>query len=137
MLGPTRRDRGAAAVEFALVLPVLLLILFGIIDFGRMLNAQLTVNEAAREGARAMALQSESAGIDRVGTATEHRGGFSYVIVQSCPDPPGPNDDAIMQVSYDFSYITPLGAVASLIGATGNYSNRPLTSQGVMPCLQR
>jgi len=36
------RDRGAAAVEFALLLPVLLLLVFGIIDFGRALNAQIT-----------------------------------------------------------------------------------------------
>ena len=46
------RDRGAAAVEFALLLPLLLLIVFGIIDFGRALNAQITLTQAAREGAR-------------------------------------------------------------------------------------
>ncbi len=57
-----RRDRGAAAVEFVLVLPVLLLLVFGIVDFGRMLNAQIVVTEAAREGARAAALIDEAAG---------------------------------------------------------------------------
>jgi len=46
------RDRGATAVEFALLLPVLLLLLFGIIDFGRALNAQITLTQAVREGAR-------------------------------------------------------------------------------------
>ena len=45
-------DRGAAAVEFALLLPLLLLLVFGIIDFGRALNAQVTLTQAAREGAR-------------------------------------------------------------------------------------
>ena len=50
------RDRGAAAVEMALVLPMLLFVVFGLIDFGRMLNTQLTLTEAAREGARAAAL---------------------------------------------------------------------------------
>ena len=49
-------DRGAAAVEFALLLPVLLLLVFGIIDFGRALNAQVTLTQAAREGARMAAL---------------------------------------------------------------------------------
>ncbi|MFD0742698.1 TadE/TadG family type IV pilus assembly protein [Phytohabitans flavus] len=48
------RDRGATAVEAALVLPLVLLIAFGIIDFGRMLNAQIRVTEAAREAARAV-----------------------------------------------------------------------------------
>src|SRR6185312_11491700 len=47
------RERGAAAVEFALVLPVLLMLIFGIIDFGRMLAAKIVITEAAREGARA------------------------------------------------------------------------------------
>ena len=51
-----RDEQGAAAVEMALVLPLLLLLLFGIIDFGRVLNAQITLTEAAREGARAAAL---------------------------------------------------------------------------------
>ena len=34
----------------ALVLPLLLFVLFGVIDFGRMLNTQITLTEAAREG---------------------------------------------------------------------------------------
>jgi Flp pilus assembly protein TadG len=42
------RDRGAAAVEFALLLPLLLLLVFGIIDFGRALNAEITITQAAR-----------------------------------------------------------------------------------------
>jgi glucokinase len=37
-------------VEFALLLPLVLLMLFGIIDFGRALNAQITITQAAREG---------------------------------------------------------------------------------------
>ncbi len=53
--GP-RRDRGAAAVEFALLLPVLFLIIGATIDFGRFFYTQnITVN-AAREGARMLAL---------------------------------------------------------------------------------
>ena len=51
--GRRTRDRGSVAVEFALVLPVLLLIVFGIIDFGRALNAQIELTGAAREGAQA------------------------------------------------------------------------------------
>lgn len=51
-----RRDRGAAAVEFALLLPVLFLIIGATIDFGRFFYTQnITVN-AAREGARMLAL---------------------------------------------------------------------------------
>ena len=46
-------ERGAAAAEFALLLPVLLTILFGIIEFGMIMYSREVVTNAAREGARA------------------------------------------------------------------------------------
>ena len=52
----SRSDRGAAAVEFALVLPLLLLLLGGIIDFGFAFNTQISLTHAAREGVRVEAL---------------------------------------------------------------------------------
>lgn len=45
-------DKGSAAVEFALVLPLLVLVLFGIIDFGRLFYVQLSVTSASQEVAR-------------------------------------------------------------------------------------
>ena len=47
-----KSERGQAMVEFALVLPVLLALLCGIIDFGWLYYNQITLNNAAREGAR-------------------------------------------------------------------------------------
>jgi len=52
-----RRD-GAAAVEFALILPVLLLILVGIIQFGIVWSQWQVMEGAAREGARCAAVQA-------------------------------------------------------------------------------
>lgn len=46
------RDRGASLVEFAIVLPVLALLLFGVIEFGLTLNDYQSVRQGAREGAR-------------------------------------------------------------------------------------
>ncbi len=46
------REKGASAVEFALVLPVLMLILFGIIEFGFIFYDKAIVTNASREGAR-------------------------------------------------------------------------------------
>jgi Flp pilus assembly protein TadG len=47
------RVDGASAVEFALVLPVLAVILFGLIDYGLFLNNSLSVRQGVREAARA------------------------------------------------------------------------------------
>jgi Flp pilus assembly protein TadG len=49
---PSDRRRGVAAVEFAFVLPFLLLLLVGIWELGRIINVQITLNNAARDGAR-------------------------------------------------------------------------------------
>lgn len=47
-----RDESGTAAVEFAVVLPLLLLIVFGILDFGRALNYSNDATHLANEGAR-------------------------------------------------------------------------------------
>jgi Flp pilus assembly protein TadG len=47
-----RDDSGAAMVEFAIVLPLILLLLFGIMEFGRAWNVKQVLTDAAREGAR-------------------------------------------------------------------------------------
>ena len=66
-MGRRGRRRGAALLEFALVLPVLVLVLLGIIDFGLLNRETLVVSNAAREGARAAALGETSSGVrDRI-----------------------------------------------------------------------
>jgi Flp pilus assembly protein TadG len=50
--GARRREHGAAAVEFALLLPLLMLLLFGIVEFGLALHRQQVLATASREGAR-------------------------------------------------------------------------------------
>lgn len=48
----SKKEKGQAAVEFALVISFLLLVLFGIIDFSRLLFAYATMSNGVREGAR-------------------------------------------------------------------------------------
>jgi len=52
------RRRGVAAVEFAVVLPLLLLLLVGIWELGRIIQVQIDLNNAARDGARLAAQSS-------------------------------------------------------------------------------
>ena len=56
------RSRGQSLVEFALVLPIFLLILSGIMDFGFLLYSRMTVINAAREGARVAMTMTEDPG---------------------------------------------------------------------------
>lgn len=52
-----RRERGAAAVEFALLAPILIMLIFAIISYGYMLSFRQALSQAAAEGARAAAVQ--------------------------------------------------------------------------------
>ena len=56
-----KRTEGATAVELAIVLPVLLLLVCGIMDFGIIFSQLHNVNEAAREGARKTAVSQNLA----------------------------------------------------------------------------
>jgi Flp pilus assembly protein TadG len=125
-------DRGAAAVELALLLPVLLLVVFGLIDLGRALNAQITLTQAAREGARLAAL-SESNVVSRTQAAATGLSGVT-VTVTACPSGSGPTSDATVQVSYPFTFVTPVGALAKLFGSTTLGSSLTLTATEVMAC---
>lgn len=60
-------EKGQSLVEFALLLPILLLLLLGIIQFGIIFNGQITVTSAAREGARLAAVGADDEQVkDRV-----------------------------------------------------------------------
>lgn len=48
-----KSERGQSLVEFAIILPVIILLLLGILDFGRVFHAYLTIDHAGREAARA------------------------------------------------------------------------------------
>ena len=52
MLSPRRREHGQDLIEYALVMPVLLGLLFGILEFALILYTYNTLDEAAREGTR-------------------------------------------------------------------------------------
>lgn len=61
-----RNNRGQALVEFALLLPLVMLILIGIIEFGRAWQAKQTLTDAAREGARIAAVGNPQYTVDTV-----------------------------------------------------------------------
>ena len=62
-----RDERGAAVVEFALILPILVMFVFGIVEFGRAYSARIQLTAAVREGARAGALGGDVEAATRAG----------------------------------------------------------------------
>lgn len=59
-------ETGQSLVEFAIMLPILLLVVMGIIEFGFIMNSYLTLQNAAREGARAGALGSSNSAVESI-----------------------------------------------------------------------
>jgi len=64
VLKAKRKERGAVAVEMAMLLPLLLLVVMGTIEFGRVLNVQISMTQAAREGARYAAIHYQDPGLN-------------------------------------------------------------------------
>lgn len=127
MMKREHRDRGAAAVEFALVVPVLLILVLGIVEFGRAYNIQTTLSSAAREGVRVMALQSSPS---EAKTATRNAAAPAVVLADaqiavspsSCLVTGAPTS-ATVTVTYPMPFIT------NFFGPTIT-----LTGKGVMRC---
>jgi Flp pilus assembly protein TadG len=89
-MGRTGQEHGAAAVEFALVITLLITILGGIVDFGFMFNAQISLTHAAREGVRVEAIGTGDA--EAAATAAFSAPavtGFDAQVTAACPDANG------------------------------------------------
>lgn len=128
---PGPRDSGAAAVEFALVMPLLLLLLLGIIDFGRAWNMQIALTQAAREGVRVAAL----GGTDAI--ARTEAAAFPVtpvaVTVNSCPVPAAASDDAVVVASRVYDYLTPISGILNVLGQPA-LAAPTITGRGRMRC---
>ncbi|MDX6206310.1 MAG: hypothetical protein QOE76_1354 [Frankiales bacterium] len=138
-------DGGAAAVEFALIVPLFLLLVFGMIDFGRAYNMQLALTEAAREGVRPIALREAGANATTATRAAIPAGSgivASTVGVTAITCPGGvlslPVPNAKVTATKTFTFLTPgLGTLANLAKRSGGSSlggSFTITGQGVMRC---
>ena len=99
-----RAQSSQALIEFALVSPVLLLLLFGIVDIGRAVFYYDTLNHAAREGARTAVRASDQlpTNTDVLNTVTAQMIGTT--VTEPCPQ--GPVTAAIPPANQAWLYVT-------------------------------
>ncbi len=119
---------GVALIEFAFVLPILLVLAMGMLDFGRAFHAKSLLDQAAREGARVAVVTSPDPDIvtDRVNAVLASGG-----IIPTSVTVVGPGADHMVTVtvSATFTFCTP--GVFLLVG--GDYGNTiPMSGQTVM-----
>ncbi len=129
-------DCGAEIIEFAIVLPLLLLVVMGVIDFGFMFQRYVVLTNAAMEGARVAVLPgySEDDTKARV-TAYAADGGIPGTVTPTVttvqlPAPGGatwPGVEVTVTHPYAFNYI---GPIASMFGGTS--SSVTLTARSTM-----
>ncbi len=106
-----REDRrGQALVEMAIVLPILLLVLMGIIDFGRIYHGSLTVTAAAREAARQAALGANDDEIRQTAVAAATSLPAAALEVEISPTPGNryPGTAITVEVSCRMPILTPI-----------------------------
>ena len=123
----TRNDRGAAAVEFALVAPLLVLLVFGVAEFGRAYYVQTTLSGAAREGVRVMALKNDASAARSAAVSAASTLGVTSAQVSvspsSCVSTADSAVSATVTVTYPMEYVTGLFGPSII-----------LTGKGVMRC---
>ena len=96
-------------VEFALVLPLFALLLCGIIDFSRAFNVQLTLSDAAAEGARMLAISKSVGETQSALNSLVAPMSVSYSATTACPPiAPGSERARMTVTTVNFQPITPL-----------------------------
>ena len=119
-------EKGQALVEFTLLLPIFLLLLFAIIDFGMGFYSWITVTNAAREGARLGVVMATSQQIeDRVYQTADLPNESTRMTVTVTNAQGQPGESVVVKVDYDYDLITPLAGIVSFI--SGNVIGPTLT----------
>lgn len=120
LIRKNRRDgeKGQNLVEFAMVLPIFLILVFAIVDFGMGFHAWITVSNAAREGARIGAVGADEATIEArvVDTASSLAEDDLNITVGNAVPDGEPGEAVTVDVEYDYELITPLSNLLSLFG---------------------
>ena len=103
-----KKNSGQTLVEMAILLPVLVALIFGMTDFGRVLNSYLVATEASREGARVAALSGNDAAVELAVSNAAANLDPTRLTVTTLPATRSRGDAVTVTVTYSIDIITPL-----------------------------
>lgn len=109
--GLLKNEKAQSMVEFALILPIIILLLFGILEFGRIYYSQIVLVRTAREAVRMCALgKSDQEVIDKIFEITSLPDTMENLRVEEILPPEGERktgDAVTVKISYKLPLITP------------------------------
>lgn len=130
------RERGASLVEFAIVLPLFLVLIGGMVDFGRAFYTEVMLTNAAREGARSAMYSGTAANTSaRAIAAAGNDSTLTVTVTNPCPASPGPTPSSVnvTVTKPKFQWIL-LGPALSLIPGASNTLPTSLSGKATMQC---
>lgn len=119
--------KGQSLVEFALVLPILIVLLVGIFEFGQIFNAYLQINHASREGARTGALRGTDTEIEQSVSDSSPTLDPTLMTVTITPSESSRTRGESVEVQVDYDYQVVVGVIGDIIS-----DNINLTTQTTM-----
>jgi len=117
-----KNEKGQAMVEFALILPVLLLLVMGIAEFGMMFNSYLSVQNATREGARIGIVGATDLEIEEriLGTSPSLKEDRMIITIEPGNNARISGETLRVLVDYDYQMVVPF--ISILFGGNVNLS---------------
>ena len=110
-----KNERGQSMVEFAIMLPLLILIVMGILEFGMMMNSYLGINNAAREGARLGIVGGTDTQIQNIILSTSPSLNSQYLTIVITPDNLSRKSGDTLKVTLHYNYHLTVPIISSLL----------------------
>ncbi|WP_158737977.1 TadE/TadG family type IV pilus assembly protein [Alteribacillus sp. YIM 98480] len=104
-----KREDGQSLVEFALVLPLIILMIVGMVDFGRVLYTHLQLELVTQEAVRIGSFGESDTAIEQYTRENFHAGDSSALTVNVSPETRNPGDYLTVEVSYPTTLLSLFG----------------------------
>jgi Flp pilus assembly protein TadG len=137
-----RSGRGAAAIELAIALPLLVLVIMGLVDFGRLFFSQIGLGSASREGARAASIGLPAAQVQSVARASAPAvariaslDASELTVTSTACSSTVTNENTRVTVTTTFRWMTPIGLVQVFDPASARGDAFVISSESEALCI--